>query len=372
MEEQAEKGSTLMEGERAFQKVPVGNNLASERWKLLKKAILAAAREGHPKTGPGPAHAVRAHCDEERITTTVETPSRASVMRFSSFDLFSVSRHGTNQTLTPESQMQHPGTARTHSPAVSAVRSPDTWFTYRHVNAQHGSASLSTVEVAVKHISHVPSLEALLGFNNTGNVCLWPSEEVMGFHCLARLEDVTGCSVCELGGGMTCLAGLMLACSQAPREVWLTDGNEASVKNVSEIISLPENKARFGDSVVSASVLRWDKAFLSVPCSHDARYDLVIAADCLFFDEVHVELAQVILKLLKMGGAAWLFAPSRSGSLDRFCAVASKWFRVGVHHRYNEEVWRKHEEALTDLWEHGLYSTDLHYPLLVVLQPLLH
>lgn len=61
--------------------------------------------------------------------------------------------------------------------------------------------------------------------DNTGNVCLWPSEEVLGWVLLSLADSLNGKRVCELGAGMTGLAGMALACVSQPAEILITDGN---------------------------------------------------------------------------------------------------------------------------------------------------
>lgn len=238
------------------------------------------------------------------------------------------------------------------------------WLKYYHSDSSTGII----VDPVVKIITKSTSLEVMMGFNNTGNVCIWPSEEILAFHCLKHSEVFKGLAVCELGCGMTALGGLVLACTQQSSEILLTDGNCASVENVREI--LQANSGKFGPTSVSAEVLVWDESFLQQLCPHDRKFDYVICADCLFFEEVHVELAQVILKLLKPSGAALIFAPRRNGTLDRFCRVARKHFSVEVSDAYDAVVSRRHQAALAQFGENDMYNPDLHFPLQLRLQPL--
>ena len=279
---------------------------ATERWKFLRRAILAA------------------NCEDEGICFS-------SVRGFGSFDLFRVT------DACAESQ-----TGR--------------WLNYSYTT---DDADI-ICEASVKTLKTAFSLDAMVGFNNTGNVCVWPAEEVMARHCLEHMEMFKDTTVCELGCGMTGLAGLMLACSKSPSQVLLTDGNEASVQNVKEIVDT--NRWRFeGCTSVSCEVLRWE----SMPLNKDnvGKFDYVVCADCLFFCNVHSELALTLLKLLKPGkGVAILFAPRRGDTLEKFCAVARKYFQVECAERYSELVWKVREQKPSN------FNFDLHYPLKIVLK----
>ena len=85
---------------------------------------------------------------------------------------------------------------------------------------------VSTLEDSFKEI------EDLMGFNNTGNVCIWPAEEILAHFVLSRYAEFTGKCVLEIGAGMSGLAGLFLAkkCGDLERMV-ITDGNPQSVES---------------------------------------------------------------------------------------------------------------------------------------------
>ncbi len=316
--------------------------LASERWRILRRAILAAKREGNGQAPP------------IRLSPYYAT-DLASVRRFSSFELFTISELSPEQLLT----VHHADTLeRTHSTSGNTSSQPHgKWYMYEYDQLIH-------CDVAVRYITESTSLEAMMGFNNTGNVCLWPSEEVLAYYCLKHAEMFRGAAVCELGCGMTGLAGLMLATTQQPSQVLLTDGNCKSVENVNEIIR--ENYCKFGHTTASAETLVWDKAFTRSASPHHSKFDYVICADCLFFEEVHQELVQVMLKLLKPSGTVLILAPRRSGTMERFCSVAKRSFLVDLSLHYDDVVWEKHAA----LKESSVYSTDLHYPLRLTLRPL--
>ena len=76
--------------------------------------------------------------------------------------------------------------------------------------------------------------DRLYGVDNTGNICVWPSEPLL-LHLLLSEANMTslveGKSVLEVGGGMTGLIGLGLASFNICKRICITDGHPHCVVN---------------------------------------------------------------------------------------------------------------------------------------------
>ncbi|XP_035914740.1 calmodulin-lysine N-methyltransferase [Anopheles stephensi] len=197
----------------------------------------------------------------------------------------------------------------------------------------------------------------LIGFNNTGNICVWPSEEALAYYILSRLSQFDGTSVLELGGGMTCLAGLVLAKYGQPAFVHVTDGNELSVENVRK--SLVLNKF---NCTIKSSVLKWEQTTSDPDRDSGARYHFILSADCLFFDESRSQLIDTIWQSLAEEGVALITAPRRGQTLTLFLnECVARGFHYELLQCYNEAIWARHLE----LKQTDGYDENVHYPLLV-------
>eukprot|EP00124_Ichthyophonus_hoferi_P004288 Ihof_evm6s454 gene=Ihof_evmTU6s454 len=145
--------------------------LARERWRYLAKAL-------RKKQFPGQEH-----------TAKVSSSGR----RFQSFGLFEVARRHLGQDGAVENIYKLPGDR--------------------------------TITIIERHQQSF-DLKELLETDNTGNVCMWPTEEVLAWYCLYHPDLFQEQKVCELGAGMAGMAGLLLACCGRPTAVCLTDGNQ--------------------------------------------------------------------------------------------------------------------------------------------------
>lgn len=258
-------------------------------------------------------------------------------------------------------------------------------------------------------------IDSLIGFNNTGNVCIWPSEEVAAFWCARNPGVFRGKSVLELGAGMTGLAGLTVALTSDPEMVVLTDGNSEATNNIQLIVDRNENILKHP---VLVTCYRWGSTHVTLK-SHPAlpthgisavtngirsqsaltneiqaqpylanhpanqnvlnkpttpqHFDVIMAHDCFFFDESRDLLVQSILTLLPVGGCGYFFAPSRDGTLQKFLerlatesAYMGASFDVAVSRDYDPQVTEAASEAMSNM--SNVFIAELHYPLLVTLQ----
>ena len=73
--------------------------------------------------------------------------------------------------------------------------------------------------------------------DNTGNVCLWPAEEVMAHYILSRATEFSGKHICELGAGVG-LCGLAMACALDASSLLLTDGNKQVVETLDKALKV--------------------------------------------------------------------------------------------------------------------------------------
>ncbi|KAK7902080.1 hypothetical protein WMY93_018849 [Mugilogobius chulae] len=290
---------------------PAANGTARARWTLLRQVLRQK----------------QVDCPEVK---------HVSVRRFSTFDLFTRKRLVINDT---------------------SNTSDDQWVEYQSVSLPKYRALLRV------HLGPLKVNEVLNSFDNTGNVCVWPSEEVMAHFCLQKRTLFKG-AVCELGGGMTCLAGLMVAICADVREVLLSDGNEKSIHNVREVVERNRQAGVFSSTSVSARVLRWD-------CDSDispleGHFDVVMCADCLFLDQFRASLVDAIRRLLHPKGTALVFAPRRGQTLALFCELAQQaGLFISQHQQYDHYVWDTHLKMLKEGKE--AYDENIHYPLLLTL-----
>ncbi|XP_071865489.1 calmodulin-lysine N-methyltransferase [Bombus fervidus] len=319
-------------------KIGKKKSTAQRRWRILAKALI----------GP-----------QEPIS--VDTKDEISVRRFTSFDLLRVDRME-NSAADPDSAV---------------------WYEYSTVLEN----KLFTVEI--RRLNKNFTANELIGFNNTGNICVWPSEECLAYYLLKNRQLCRNRKVLELGGGMSCLAGVIVAKYCDPKEIALTDGNVTSVNNVRRIIF------RNGmTDFVDCGVVQWAKAARAIRAARSVRafahphpnglrvkswtggakdvakftgklYDVILCADCLFFDEARSDLVETIYGWLANDGVALVMAPRRGSTFEQFTEAAVKrGFFARRIDRYDGMIWSRHLELLEHSQE---YCPDLHYPILLEL-----
>eukprot|EP00903_Cladosiphon_okamuranus_P016033 g14804.t2 len=324
----------------------IGGGGRSAKWSTLRNAFLSAvesskAREG----GKGGLGA----CDKGTGGTTARSP------RFEGFTLFL--RHEEELPPVPAAPttVEAPGgglvLATYQLPGGRKV------LTREAPSGRVAGSVKVTLDQLFAHRVH--------GVDNTGNVRVWPAEQVL-LHLLLSsplASSVAGCRVLELGAGMSGLAGLGLAACSRAAEVVITDGNPDALKTLETCVDLNAKEGVFGDTKVSARRLVWDSldrnadraALLGPSPDGGGRFDLIVASDCLFFKDFHDDLISTIESLLKPGGRAVLVQPQRGGTASLFmqrvvatgtAADAAGRLEARLLDRFDEKVWKMHQGYL--------------------------
>ena len=229
------------------------------------------------------------------------------------------------------------------------------------------------------------------GVDNTGNVRVWPSEEILLHALLSVFEGREllaggveqeqdwvgrvsalrreGVRLLELGGGMTGLLGMGLA--TFCEEVLLTDGNEHCVRNLAVCVEMNRVEGVAGAEGVSARLLRWSTAPSELEDCLSSPPNLVVASDCLFFEDFHSDLIRLLAFLLgdrRHGAAArcaLFLQPERGGSLSRFLQRLEDEAPSLAYERYDlfSELVREKFEGVEEAFRRT------HQPVLVAIHP---
>jgi len=236
----------------------------------------------------------------------------------------------------------------------------------------------------------------LHGIDNTGNVRVWPAESILLHTLVQCCQDEAlaakllfpisspNLNLLELGGGLTGLCSLGLAVynnclpetSRIFANIVSSDGHPDCVVNQKVCISLTsqENNMNIESQV---SLLRWSvddefgdvariKESLVRGLSHDT-FDVITAADCLFFRDYHDDLLWVLnntINKLNNNSVIYLLQPRRDNTMDIFLSKAAQYYDIHIFEDYNVDVSKLRHEYQGA----AAYDEDIHYPVLVVMK----
>ncbi|XP_022649295.1 calmodulin-lysine N-methyltransferase-like [Varroa jacobsoni] len=332
---------SVKSNEKKTNKMVMSVSVAKMRWRMLAKAL-----------------------HEGRVSEA--GLFMGSVRRFHHFGLLQLSRvsedagnQGTSLDFGGHGQQQQQHHWQSHHNTHSGPDENEldaAWFVAKCLKEPQFS-------LRVRFLPSQVSINELRGYNNTGNVCLWPSEEVMAYYAMKNKELFYGKNVLELGGGMTCLAGFTVAATARASEVLLTDGNQRCVANAQ--LMLEANRGAFGGCIVHTRRLRWDAE--NDMNDLQARFDVILIADCLYFHDGRKPLVHTIWNLLKADGIAVVLAPARGDTFQDFVRLATeRGFEADLLMVYDTCVWELHSRYLKE--KAHLYDANLHYPQMLILR----
>lgn len=337
-------------------------------WRVLRAALLSRRQESESSSATAsaisteffPMFAAAPVAEDAQAAVRIEQPA-ADNFAWVAYDLALRSDAETQ----PQPQSLNDGPVGAESPPKRVV--------YVHEKTRRASKRVAVAELLSHQVNQ--------GVDNTGNIRTWPSEQILLWHMLrsgigskihqsirdsSSSAESTAVNCCELGSGMAGLASLgLLAHSPFPiGRILITDGNPLAVDNLKT--TLEENR-RQGTlppaTKVAAELVRWDRN-AQLPAHWRGQFHLVFASDCLFFEEFHDDLVHTIRQLLApRAGKCLLLQPSRSGSMERFCAkAAAAGLQVDVSDAFDAEISRRDGEYQRT---RGDYVPDVHCPRLV-------
>lgn len=151
------------------------------------------------------------------------------------------------------------------------------------------------------------------------------------------------------------IAGFLCA-NENIKSIKITDGN---IKSVNSLKLVSDMNKEIKDKI-SIEVLQW-----SFDITDNIKYDVIIGADILFFEDYHKELIHTLYSLITKDGIIILLNPSRNNSSTRFIELSKEYFDIETKFDYNNEItqWR-----ITKQNENKEFNIDKDYPLLYIMK----
>lgn len=153
--------------------------------------------------------------------------------------------------------------------------------------------------------------------DNTGNIEIWPCEELLALYCLNKISMFEGKDVIELGAGFSGLASFLIAKNINVKSIVITDGNSKCVEYIDKSINLNFNNVFNNNSALNAVCFDWSNKDFELYKSNKL-FDFIIISDCLFFTKYHNDLIFSIRSLLKVNGECIIISPKRGSTMDDF------------------------------------------------------
>ncbi|KAJ3203533.1 hypothetical protein HK099_001479 [Clydaea vesicula] len=199
------------------------------------------------------------------------------------------------------------------------------------------------------------------GFLNTGNIKIWQTEEFLGYFLLKNGFLFKDKVILELGGGNVGLASLMIAATNFPKKVIVTDGNPKSVQSVSD--NIEQNKVVFKRNMPVSKQLLWGKEPGFKICE---TCNFLIVSDCLYQEDMHQSLFDTFDNYLTDETLIIIFSPMRGKSLQNFETKCkeNKKFVIKTFLNFDEELFEKNLKFKTDFLS---YEENKIWPVVLLL-----
>ena len=217
------------------------------------------------------------------------------------------------------------------------------------------------------------------GIDNTGNVRVWDAEQILLYYLTKLPLKLEGKRLLELGGGMTGLCGLGLARSNPTvAGIVITDVHPNCIRNPNVCIemnksfdlrAMSDSTSRLG--CIRSRLLRWsiddkygDLRGVISENGAGVLFDVILAADCLFFRDFQDDLLWTLRTALACTGTVYLLQPLRGDSMRSFVQKAELYFTVLEVLDFSPEITREIATASLDPTAAG-YNPDVHLPILL-------